>query len=424
MFLKTFARKSTNLLKTQQAVRTGVVSQQPFNWEDPLDIDSLLSEEEKMFRDTFNAYCQDKLAPRIVSANRHERFDREIFYEMGELGVMGPTIEGYGCAGASNVAYGLLAREIERVDSAYRSCFSVQSSLVMYPISLYASDEQKEKYLPKLNSGEYIGCFGLTEPDAGSNPAGMKTKAVWNEESKTWTLSGSKMWITNSPVADVFIIWARAVNDPEMPDKNPVRGFILEKGMPGLTANTIEGKLSLRAGFTGDISLDDVVVGEEHRMPGAKSLGAPLSCLTKARYGISWGVLGAAEDCMHKARDYQLNRKMFGKPIAGFQIPQDRLANMLIDINLGLLASYRVGKMMDAGEGNPEIVSIVKKNNCTKALEIARVARDMMGGNGIQDEYHVMRHANNLESVRTYEGTDTMHSLIIGRQITGLQAFS
>lgn len=406
------------------SLKKGPVSEVPFNWQDPFELDHLLSDDEKMFRDTFNAYCQEKLMPRIVESNRHETFDREIFYELGELGVLGPTIQGYNCAGTTNVAYGLLAREIERVDSAYRSCFSVQSSLVMYPISLYGSEEQKQKYIPKLNSGEYIGCFGLTEPDAGSNPAGMATKAVWNEADKTWTLSGSKMWITNSNVADVFVIWARAVNDPEFPDKRPIRGFILEKGMKGLTANKIEGKLSLRAGYTGDISMDDVVVGEEHRMPLVKSLGAPLSCLTKARYGISWGVLGAAEDCFFKARDYQLGRKMFGKPIAGYQIPQERMANMLIEINLGLMASWRVGKMMDGGVGNPEIVSIVKKNNCAKALDIARVARDMCGGNGIQDEYHVMRHANNLESVKTYEGTDTMHSLILGRQITGLQAFS
>lgn len=405
------------------SVRTAV-SEKPFNWQDPLDLDGLLTEDEKMFRDMFHNYCQEKLMPRIVEANRHETFDRDVFHEMGELGVLGPTIEDYGCAGASNVAYGLLAREIERVDGAYRSCFSVQSSLVMYPISLYATDAQKEKYLPKLNSGEYVGCFGLTEPDAGSNPSAMKTRATWNDQTKTWSISGSKMWITNSPIADVFIIWARAVNDPEMPDKNPIRGFILEKGMKGLSANKIEGKLSLKAGYTGDISMDEVIVGEEHRMPGVKSLRGPLSCLTKARYGISWGVMGAAEDCFYRAREYQLGRHMFGKPIAQYQIPQDRMANMLIDINLGLLASWRVGKLMDQGEGNPEMVSIVKKNNCAKALDIARVARDMMGGNGIQDEYHVMRHANNLESVKTYEGTDTMHSLILGREITGLQAFS
>jgi len=300
---------------------------------------------------------------------------------------------------------------------------SVQSSLVMYPISIYASEEQKQKYLPKLATGEWIGCFGLTEPDAGSNPAAMTTRATWNADSKTWSLSGSKMWITNSPEADVFVIWAKSVNDPEY-EKSVVRGFILEKGMPGLTAPKIEGKLSLRAGVTGSISMDEVVVGEEHRMPLVKSLRAPLSCLTKARYGISWGVMGAAEDCFYRARDYQLGRQMFGKPIAAYQIPQERMAQMLIDINLGLLASYQVGRLMDEGKGNPEMVSIVKRNNCAKSLDIARVARDMCGGNGVSDEYHVMRHSSNLEAVKTYEGTDTMHALILGREITGIAAFS
>jgi len=411
---------------TTTTVNKGLIPQKPFDWKDPLFIDSLLTDDEILMRDSFKDYCQQKLQPRILESNRNETFDRAIFTEMGEMGALGPTIDGYGCAGVSNVAYGLLTRECERVDSAYRSSMSVQSSLVMYPISVYASEEQKERYLPRLAAGELIGCFGLTEPDAGSDPASMKTRATWDETTKTWSISGSKMWITNSPVADVFIIWARAVNDPEFgaSGKRPIRGFILEKGMKGLEASPIKGKLSLKAGYTGDISMDNVIVSEDQRMPLVKSLGAPLSCLTKARYGISWGVMGAAEDCFYRARDYQLNREMFGKPIAGFQIPQDRMANMLIDINLGLLASWRVGNLMDKGEGNPEMVSIVKKNNCAKALDIARMARDMCGGNGISDEYHVMRHACNLESVKTYEGTDTMHSLILGRQITGLQAFT
>jgi len=387
-------------------------------------MDKLFTDDEKMIRDSMRTYCQEKLQPRILKGYREETFDRDIMYELGELGALGPTIEGYGCIGASNVAYGLLTRECERVDSAYRSGMSVQSSLVMYPISLYGSEEQKQKYIPKLATGEFIGCFGLTEPDAGSNPSAMATRATWDSATSTWSLSGSKMWITNSPLADVFVIWAKAVGHPDHGDKRPVCGFILEKGMKGLTAPKIEGKLSLRGGVTGSISMDEVRVGEEHRMPLAKSLGAPLSCLTKARYGISWGVMGAAEDCFFRARDYQMNRNMFGKPIAGYQIPQDRMANMLIDINFALMASYRVGRMMDEGIGNPEIVSMVKKNNCAKALDVARVARDMMGGNGVSDEYHVMRHSCNLESVKTYEGTDTMHSLILGRQITGLQAFS
>lgn len=409
--------------RTKHVRKMGAISQVEFNWQDPFQIDSMLTDDEVMMRDAFNQYCQEKLQPRVVQAARHEVFHREIMNEMGEMGALGPTIEGYGCAGVSNVAYGLLARECERVDSAYRSAMSVQSSLVMYPISIYASEEQKQKYLPKLATGEWVGCFGLTEPDAGSNPAAMTTRATWNADSKTWSLSGSKMWITNSPEADVFIIWAKSVNDPEY-EKSVVRGFILEKGMPGLTAPKIEGKLSLRAGVTGSISMDEVVVGEEHRMPLVKSLRAPLSCLTKARYGISWGVMGAAEDCFYRARDYQLDRQMFGKPIAAYQIPQERMAQMLIDINLGLLASYQVGRLMDEGKGNPEMVSIVKRNNCAKSLDIARVARDMCGGNGVSDEYHVMRHSSNLEAVKTYEGTDTMHALILGREITGIAAFS
>merc|ERR1711931_327061 len=408
--------------RTQHVRKMGAISQVDFDWKDPFQIDNMLTDDEVMMRDAFHQYCQEKLQPRVVHAARHEVFHREIMNEMGEMGALGPTIEGYGCAGVSNVAYGLLARECERVDSAYRSAMSVQSSLVMYPISIYASEEQKQKYLPKLATGEWVGCFGLTEPDAGSNPAAMTTRATWNADSKTWSLSGSKMWITNSPEADVFIIWAKSVNDPEY-EKSVVRGFILEKGMPGLTAPKIEGKLSLRAGVTGSISMDEVVVGEEHRMPLVKSLRAPLSCLTKARYGISWGVMGAAEDCFHRARQYQLDRHMFGKPIAAYQIPQERMAQMLIDINLGLLASYQVGRLMDEGKGNPEMVSIVKRNNCAKSLDIARVARDMCGGNGVSDEYHVMRHSSNLEAVKTYEGTDTMHALILGRMITGIPSF-
>jgi len=420
--LKTLFAQSKNVAKASR--RSAAISQVDFDWQDPFQLESLLTDDEIMMRDAFHQYCQEKLQPRVVNAARHEIFHREIMTEMGEMGALGPTIEGYGCAGVSNVAYGLLARECERVDSAYRSAMSVQSSLVMYPISIYASEEQKQKYLPKLATGEWVGCFGLTEPDAGSNPSAMTTKAVWNDATKTWKLSGSKMWITNSPEAEVFIIWAKSQNDPEFGDKGVIRGFILEKGMKGLTAPKIEGKLSLRAGVTGSIAMDEVEVGEEHRMPLVKSLRAPLSCLTKARYGISWGVMGAAEDCLYRARDYQLERKMFGKPIAAYQIPQERMAQMLIDINLGLLASYRVGRLMDEGMGNPEMVSIVKRNNCAKSLDIARVARDMMGGNGVSDEYHVMRHSSNLEAVKTYEGTDTMHALILGRMITGIPAFS
>jgi len=415
---------SRNLRQLAKRSMGNTIQQVPFDWQDPLQIDSIVTEDELMMRDAFRQYCQDKLQTRVTMSARHETFDRNIMNEMGELGVLGPTIEGYGCAGVSNVAYGLLAREVERVDSSYRSAMSVQSSLVMYPISIYASEEQKQKYIPKLATGEWVGCFGLTEPDAGSNPSAMTTKAVWNADNKTWTISGSKMWITNSPISDVFVIWAKSQNDPEHEKGTCIRGFILEKGMKGLTAPRIEGKLALRASPTGSISMDEVVVGEEHRMPLVKSLRAPLSCLTKARYGISWGVMGAAEDCFHRARDYQLERKMFGKPIAGYQIPQERLAQMLIDINLGLMGSLRVGQLMDQGKGNPEMVSIVKRNNCAKALDIARVARDMCGGNGVSDEYHVMRHSCNLEAVKTYEGTDTMHALILGREITGLQAFS
>jgi len=419
---------SRNLTKavratTQSRTMANSISQVDFDWKDPLQLDDMCNEDEIMMRDAFRSYCQDRLQPQVCQSARNETFDRNIMNEMGELGVLGPTIEGYGCAGVSNVAYGLLAREVERVDSSYRSAMSVQSSLVMYPISIYASEEQKQKYLPKLATGEWVGCFGLTEPDAGSNPGAMTTKAVWNKETKTWKLSGSKMWITNSPISDVFVIWARSQNDPDHEAGTCIRGFILEKGMPGLTAPKIEGKLSLRASPTGSISMDEVEVGEEHRMPLVKSLRAPLSCLTKARYGISWGVMGAAEDCFHRARDYQMERKMFGQPIAAKQIPQERLAQMLIDINLGLLASLRIGQLMDEGKGNPEMVSIVKRNNCAKALDIARVARDMHGGNGVSDEYHIMRHSANLEAVKTYEGTDTMHALILGRMITGIPSF-
>jgi len=423
MISRNLLTKTIHRATTQSRTMANTISQVDFDWKDPLQIDDICTEDEIMMRDAFRSYCQDRLQPQVCQAARNETFDRNIMNEMGELGVLGPTIEGYGCAGVSNVAYGLLAREVERVDSSYRSAMSVQSSLVMYPISIYASEEQKQKYLPKLATGEWVGCFGLTEPDAGSNPGGMTTKAVWNSETKTWKISGSKMWITNSPISDVFVVWARSQNDPDHESGSCIRGFILEKGMPGLTAPKIEGKLSLRASPTGSISMDEVEVGEEHRMPLVKSLRAPLSCLTKARYGISWGVMGAAEDCFYRARDYQMERKMFGKPIAAKQIPQERLAQMLIDINLGLMASLRVGQLMDQGKGNPEMVSIVKRNNCAKALDIARVARDMHGGNGVSDEYHIMRHSSNLEAVKTYEGTDTMHALILGRMITGIPSF-
>ncbi len=388
-----------------------------FDWEDPFLLDEQLTDDERMIRDTARAYAQEKLLPRVIEAYAHEKTDREIFNEMGELGLLGVTLpEDYGCAGASYVAYGLVAREVERVDSGYRSMMSVQSSLVMYPIFAYGDETQRKKYLPKLASGEWVGCFGLTEPDAGSDPAGMKTRA--EKVADGYRITGSKMWISNSPIADVFVVWAKsAAHD------NEIRGFVLEKGMKGLSAPKIGGKLSLRASITGEIVMDGVVVPEENLLPNVSGLKGPFGCLNRARYGISWGVMGAAEDCFHRARSYTLDRRQFGKPLAQTQLVQKKLADMVTEITLGLQGSLRVGRLFDEGRVAPEMISLVKRNNCGKALDIARQARDMHGGNGIQEEYMVMRHAANLETVNTYEGTHDVHALILGRAVTGLQAF-
>jgi glutaryl-CoA dehydrogenase len=388
-----------------------------FQWEDPFLLDEQLTDDERMIRDSARAYAQEKLLPRVIEAYREEKTDRSIFNEMGELGLLGVTLpEDYGCAGASYVSYGLVAREVERVDSGYRSMMSVQSSLVMYPIYAYGDETQRKKYLPKLASGEFVGCFGLTEPDAGSDPGGMKTRA--EKIAGGYRLSGSKMWISNSPIADVFVVWAKsAAHD------NQIRGFVLEKGMKGLSAPKIGGKLSLRASITGEIVMDGVEVGEDALLPNVSGLKGPFGCLNRARYGISWGALGAAEDCWHRARQYTLERKQFGRPLAQTQLVQKKLADMQTEIALGLQASLRVGRLFDEGRAAPEMISLVKRNNCGKALEIARIARDMHGGNGIQEEYHVMRHAQNLETVNTYEGTHDVHALILGRAQTGLQAF-
>ncbi len=385
-----------------------------FNWEDPLLLDEALSEEERMVRDNIQRYCQEQLQPRVLEAHRHERFDREILHEMGALGMLGSTIDGYGCAGLNYVSYGLIAREVERVDSGYRSAMSVQSSLVMYPIHAYGSAEQREKYLPKLATGEWVGCFGLTEPDHGSDPGSMKTRATRSDGG--YRLKGSKMWITNSPIADVFVVWAKD-------DEQVIRGFVLEKGMQGLSAPKIEGKFSLRASVTGEIVMDDVFVPEDNLLPNAAGLKGPFGCLTRARYGIAWGSMGAAEFCWHAARQYGLDRKQFDRPLAQTQLFQKKLADMQTEISLGLQGSLRVGRLMEEGRAAPEMISIMKRNNCGKALEIARMARDMHGGNGIQEDYQVMRHMVNLETVNTYEGTHDVHALIIGRAQTGLQAF-
>jgi len=388
-----------------------------YNWRDPLNLDSCLSEEEIMVRDQVRAYAQEKLMPRVLMANRNEVFDRDIMYELGELGLLGATIDGYGCAGVNYVTYGLIAREIERVDSGYRSAMSVQSSLVMFPIYQYGTEEQKEKYLPRLVTGEIVGCFGLTEPNFGSDPAGMATRAVHMPDKKQFVLNGSKQWITNSPIADVFIIWAKC-------EDGNIRGFILEKGMEGLTAPKIEGKFSLRASITGSIFMDDVVVPEENVLPHVIGLKGPFGCLTNARYGISWGVLGAAEFCLEQARDYTCGRQQFGKPLAQNQLIQKKLADISTEIALGLQSCLQVGRLKDAHKLAPEMVSMVKRNSCGKALDAARLCRDMLGGNGVSDEYHIIRHMCNLEAVNTYEGTHDVHALILGRQITGgLQAF-
>ena len=389
----------------------------PFQWDDPFRLDDQLSEEECMIRDTARDYAQAKLQTRVLAAYRDEAVEPEIFAEMGSLGLLGVTLpEDYGCAGASYVSYGLVAREVERVDSGYRSMMSVQSSLVMFPIFTYGSEEQRRRYLPKLAAGEWIGCFGLTEPDAGSDPAGMLTRA--RKVDGGYVLSGAKTWISNAPIADVFVVWAKS--DAH---EGAIRGFVLEKGMKGLSAPRIGDKLSLRASVTGQIVMEDVEVPEDAILPGVSGLKGPFGCLNRARYGISWGVMGAAEDCWHRARGYTLERHQFKRPLAATQLIQKKLADMQTEIALGLQASLRVGRLMDEGRMAPEMISLIKRNNCGKALDIARVARDMHGGNGITAEYHVMRHSQNLETVNTYEGTHDVHALILGRAITGLQAF-
>jgi len=393
-----------------------------FNWQDPFFFMEQLSEDERAIADAAHAFCQEKLQPRVLMAARHEKFDREIMNEAGAMGFLGSTIEGYGCAGLNYVSYGLVAREVERVDSGYRSAISVQSSLVMHPINAYGSEAQKQKYLPKLATGEWVGCFGLTEPNHGSDPASMLTRA--RPVDGGFILKGAKMWITNSPIADVFIVWAK-LQDPDgkVGGQESIRGFVLEKGMKGLTAPKIEGKMSLRASITGEIVMDDVFVPEANLLPNVSGLKGPFGCLNKARYGIAWGALGAAEDCWFRARQYTLDRQQFGRPLAQNQLIQKKLADMQTEITLGLQACLRVGRLMDEDKAVPEMISLIKRNSCGKSLDIARMARDMHGGNGIHDEYHVIRHMINLETVNTYEGTHDVHALILGRAQTGLQAF-
>jgi glutaryl-CoA dehydrogenase len=386
-----------------------------FNWQDPFLLERQLTEEERLVRDTASAYARDKLAPRIREAYRNESSDPAIFREMGELGLLGATIHGYGCPGVGYVSYGLIAREVERIDSGYRSMMSVQSSLVMYPIYAYGNEAQREKYLPKLATGEWVGCFGLTEPDHGSDPGGMTTRA--KSVDGGYRLSGSKMWISNSPIADVFVVWAKN-------DEGVIRGFVLEKGMDGLSAPKIEGKLSLRASITGEIVMDEVFVPEENLLPNVEGLKGPMGCLSNARYGISWGVMGAAEACWHAARQYTLDRSQFGRPLAANQLIQKKLADMQTEISLGLQGSLQAGRLKDEDALAPELISLLKRNNCGKALDIARTARDMHGGNGISDEFPIFRHMCNLETVNTYEGTHDIHALILGRAQTGIQAFS
>ena len=403
-------------LPPQQIAKVPQNAHPPFQWDDPFLLDGQLTEDERMVQQTARQYCREKLQPRVLEAFRHERFDREIMTEFGELGLLGATLpERYGCAGMSYVVYGLVAREVERVDSGYRSAMSVQSSLVMHPIHAYGTEEQRMKYLPKLATGEWVGCFGLTEPDHGSDPGSMKTRAV--ETPDGWRLTGSKMWITNSPIADVFVVWAKTGD-------GAIRGFILEKGMDGLSAPKIEGKFSLRASLTGEIVMDNVEVPRENLLPNVAGLAGPFGCLNRARYGIAWGAMGAAEFCWHAARQYTLDRKQFGRPLAATQLVQKKLADMQTEIAIGLQAALRVGRMFDEGSLSPEAISLVKRNNCGKALDIARTARDMHGGNGIADEFHVIRHLMNLETVNTYEGTHDVHALILGRAQTGIQAFS
>ena len=386
-----------------------------FQWMDPLLIQDLLTDDERLIQDTVARYCQDRLQPRILEANRQETVDRDIFYEMGELGMLGSTIKGYGCSGLNYVCYGLIAREVERVDSGYRSMMSVQSSLVMHPINAYGSEPQKEKYLPHLATGNWVGCFGLTEPDHGSDPGRMRTRA--HRVDGGYRLVGAKMWITNSPIADVLIVWAKD-------DEGAIRGFILDRGMEGLSTPVIEGKFSLRASVTGEIVMDNVFVPEQNMLPGVSGLSGPFGCLNRARYGISWGSMGAAEFCWHSARNYVLEREQFGRPLAANQLIQKKLADMQTDIALGLNGALRVGRLIDEGRMLSDAISMLKRNNCGKALDIARIARDMHGANGVSDEYHVIRHVMNLEAVNTYEGTHDVHALILGRAQTGIQAFT
>ena len=393
-----------------------------FSWEDPFFLSQQLSDDERAIVDAAHNFCQEKLQTRVLMAARNEKFDREIMNEAGAMGFLGSTIEGYGCAGLSYVAYGLIAREVERVDSGYRSAISVQSSLVMHPINEYGSEAQKQKFLPKLATGEWVGCFGLTEPNHGSDPAGMLTRA--KPVDGGFIMKGAKMWITNSPIADVFVVWAKLEDaDGQVGGQESIRGFILEKGMKGLSAPKIEGKMSLRASVTGEIVMDEVFVPDANLLPNVSGLKGPFGCLNKARYGIAWGALGAAEDCWMRARQYTMDRQQFGRPLAQNQLIQKKLADMQTEIALGLQACLRVGRLMDEGQAAPEMISMIKRNSCGKSLDIARMARDMHGGNGIHDEYHVIRHMINLETVNTYEGTHDVHALILGRAQTGLQAF-
>ena len=390
-----------------------------FQWTDAFLLNEQLSDDERAIVDAAHDFCQEKLQTRVLMAARHEKFDREIMNEFGSMGFLGSTIEGYGCTGLNYVSYGLVAREVERVDSGYRSAMSVQSSLVMHPINEYGSEAQRQKYLPKLATGEWVGCFGLTEPNHGSDPASMITRA--KPVDGGFIMKGAKMWITNSPIADVFVVWAKLEGEGD--GQSAIRGFILEKGMKGLTAPKIEGKMSLRASITGEIVMDDVFVPEENMLPNVSGLKGPFGCLNKARYGIAWGALGAAEDCWHRARQYTMDRVQFGRPLAQNQLIQKKLADMQTEISLGLQGCLRVGRLMDEGKAVPEMISLIKRNSCGKALDVARMARDMHGGNGIHDEYHVIRHMINLETVNTYEGTHDVHALILGRAQTGLQAF-
>uniref|UniRef100_A0AC35U7D4 Glutaryl-CoA dehydrogenase, mitochondrial n=1 Tax=Rhabditophanes sp. KR3021 TaxID=114890 RepID=A0AC35U7D4_9BILA len=409
---------ASKLITKSLALKQLRFSSAVFNYKDAFGLDAQLTEDELALKEQVHAYCQTKLLPRVTKQYREEKFDPTLIPEMGAMGLLGSPYEGYGCAGTSSVGYGLIAREVERVDSGYRSTMSVQTSLVIGPIYNYGSEEQKQKYIPSLANGEKIGCFGLTEPNHGSNPGGMETKAIWDEKNKVYRLKGTKTWITNSPVADVFVVWARS-------DKhnNAIKGFILEKGWEGLTAPKIEGKLSLRASVTGQIAMDDVPVPEENVLPNATGLAGPFGCLNNARLGIAWGALGAAEACFHAAREYALERKQFGKPLAQTQLVQLKFANMITEITLGLQACLRVTRLKEQGIVLPEQISMVKRNSCGKSLDIARLARDILGGNGIVDEYHIMRHLCNLETVNTYEGTHDIHALILGKAITDLQAF-